>query len=228
MSLPAKLRIGVRSGRLAAALGATLKRDAGWRVQLETAPGTFGDWSRELTRDGVLARFGSWPRPFDRARFRVGRGAPGAVSVLRVVRVAIMRAPTYPGGTDASDVMGALFQRSHPRMVFAGCFVCKGVVGHPGLWSQHAWGRAVDWSAANLPGAEVGPANAACTDWAVRMGRLGQLPGHEVIGRAGNAVVYASTDTEWEVKPGGDSSHLFHTHVSTGAADATGTPPCAA
>lgn len=188
---------------------------------LRTVNGTdpVTDWQRCVTRAGLRRQLA------DRLN-HIGDGrlvqlANRRKDVQAAVRVQVFPVPDLPSVTYETRIVNAIWAAAWPASGFAGAHVCKHIAG-TNQWSQHAYGRAID-RVQNPPAVT----NDEQTDWCLRMSREGLWPVWQVLGSRNGSVINAEAPGFYTRAGGADTSHLWHVHLSTGRAAATGTPACA-
>lgn len=155
------------------------------------------------------------------ARVQIGIRRWEAVEARAVVRCDAVKVDDLTNATAGAELTNALIEAQFPASLFAGCYACRRVSGSSS-WSDHAWGDAIDRTAAD------GAPNDATTEWVARMAAAGELPAAQILGSRSGRVVEARRRLigSWKLLPSSAStSHLWHVHVSI--REHSGTPPCA-
>lgn len=194
-----------------------------WDWRKQRADGTWFDWKTIGDRRDVKAFLDEvLPTQSQLQVGQLGRATATGTEPKVIIRARHIDVPDLTGGTARAETTHALVRTRFPDIKFAGCYVCKRIEG-TSLWSDHAWGDAVD----ETENAPAGVHNDDVTDWCVRMAKAGLMPIAQVLGSANGKVVNAEASTGWVVRPGGaDDSHLWHVHMSC-RIHAGETPPCA-
>jgi hypothetical protein len=171
-----------------------------------------GTWSEPKALDRDLPQRLAYLRGGDVLRIENKNGQPVAF-----VKAAEFLIQEFSGATARAELVNALMTQGDPSSEFAGIYVCKQIAGtNPPVYSDHAWGDAVDRSNGH---------NDLLFDFVVRMARAGLMEVAYVIGSQGGKVVSADAPDYAVNAGGGDSTHLWHVHVSV--VKHSGRPPCA-
>lgn len=160
------------------------------------------DFIKVETRAEVLDAFDSWR---SEEYFKVASGTKDSVVMtVRRYRVPFLELANCSPET---SVVHSLIQFRFPGIKFAGGYVWKET--SPGVWSDHAWGTAVD----ETENPSAGVLNDDVTDWVARMRRAGFMQFDYALGsRRGDVVIVRS---DGSISPSSASdSHLWHVHVS--------------
>jgi hypothetical protein len=178
------------------------------RVRQSKRGGKLGGWSQPMSRRQALRRSRGVELKSGQV-FQVGKGKPGKVEVLGVMKCEAVRYMELTGAHPDAEITWSLIHHAHPNVVFAGGYLWKKVAGTDS-WSDHAWGDAID---ATPRGAGVD--NDGLYDWQLRMGKSGNLPVHGyILGSKRGKVKRANAPGFRSWPSGASDSHTWHNHDS--------------
>lgn len=185
------------------------ERTQAWSFRTVLADGSHTAESTPLSRHAVLVRYDEWAAKPGRARDFVLLHRGDAQIVVRHERV---RRLALENTSPATIVLHSLIAHQFPKLKMAGAYLFRQISGSSD-WSDHAWGTAIDESAAGV-GNEV-ETNAETTDWLSRMGKSRCCSFDYALGcsRGGQVVSVAAPD--YDIEPSGAAaSHKWHAHIS--------------
>lgn len=161
------------------------------------------DWVEVDSVAGLLDAFDEWHAP--NSLFKVASGERS--NVLFAVKPHVVPYLALDNCSPDTSVVHSLIQYRFPGIKFSGGYVWKQT--SPGIWSDHAWGTAVD----ETENPRAGVFNDKVTDWVARMRRMGYMDFDYALGSRNGTVVIVRSDGT--IEPSGASqSHLWHVHVS--------------
>jgi hypothetical protein len=182
-------------------------KTSGWHVRTETPEGTWRDWDGPMSKADAIDRFDGWSPSKEGQKIQFGHG--NDKDPIHAVRFEDVKHTELSGCNDGTETINDLVKHAFPQVKFGGGFVCKTYNNDPNAdWSDHAWGDAVD-ETENLPEVK----NEEVGDWCMRMCSSGNMQADYILtSKNGMAGGYYAPDWDW--KPGADSSHEWHTHIS--------------
>lgn len=159
-----------------------------------------GVWREAGGKVAVMDRFDGWQAG---ATFKVGLKKDGKIRVIETVGRENVKLLSLSNCSPGTELVWSLIKHRFPGVVFGGGYVYKET--SPGVWSDHAWGTAVD--------ATTYAQNDEVTDWVARMARAGAMNFDYALGSRDGRVVIVYHDGDIALSQA-SSSHEWHNHIS--------------
>lgn len=171
-----------------------------------------GEWRGPLTKGDALDITKYWIAHHREPLLSIGQKHEGDDKVEVVVSARFENVERVPLAhcTKPTEELHSLVHHQFPKVIHSGGFYYREVDGAPGVWSDHAWGTAIDESQ-NLP---KGVKNDEVFDWQARMAQSGNINPDYILGSNNGKVVQASAP-DYRVRASKSSTtHLWHVHTS--------------
>jgi hypothetical protein len=165
-------------------------------------------WKDVANKGALMDAFDGWQTSADGSLFKAAEQRSGERYTLALCKLVQVKDLQISNCSPKTEELHSLITAQWPGATFSGGYVWKQTA--PGVWSDHAWGTAIDESenkAAGIP-------NEKLTDWTTRMGRAGCTGFDYLLGyKDGRIVQTGRPDYEYQ-NSSADDSHEWHIHVS--------------